>query len=166
MAIVLALLFAATYCTYVNVAVFSFSSYQFGFGLHVVVLVTAGYFYDTFACEICFYGIYFYGVVFSHTSTNFANSLLCLWLFSTRLQLFFASGTCGFYSHTGAVLEVSLQYIHVSFKARLEPYLQVIPSTSGFHSHTRAILVVISATCGFYSHTGAILVVISSTYGF
>jgi hypothetical protein len=25
-------------------------------------VVTAGYFYDTFADEICFYGIYFYGI--------------------------------------------------------------------------------------------------------
>jgi hypothetical protein len=27
-----------------------------------LIVVTAGYFYDTFAYEICFYGIYFYGI--------------------------------------------------------------------------------------------------------
>jgi hypothetical protein len=30
--------------------------------VHLLRLVTAGYFYDTFAYEICFYGIYFNGI--------------------------------------------------------------------------------------------------------
>ncbi len=27
-----------------------------------IIMVTAGYFYDTFAYEICFFGIYIYGI--------------------------------------------------------------------------------------------------------